>query len=159
MVWWRILIANWTASAINQTQAARHSYEEFSFFFFKNCIFKKKWFILPLCALVFCLHMCLCEEGVRSPGTGIVDSYELPWRCWELMPSPLEEQQVLLAAEPRGGFSWSDYVKKAGWPPPSLGVMWQPHKRHGRGGFASVPAQPHSCRQVSLPWGCAQDSM
>jgi hypothetical protein len=52
-----------------------------------------------LYALVFCLDLCLCE-GVRSPGTGIIDNCELPCGCWELNPGPLEEQPVLSTAEP-----------------------------------------------------------
>ena len=32
--------------------------------------------ILILCALVFSLHVCLCE-GVRYPGTGVTDSHGL----------------------------------------------------------------------------------
>jgi hypothetical protein len=38
-------------------------------------------------------------EGVRSPGTGVMDSYELLCGCWELHAGPLEEQPVLLTAE------------------------------------------------------------
>jgi hypothetical protein len=34
------------------------------------------------CALVFCLHVCLCE-GVRSLGIVVMDSCELPCGCWE----------------------------------------------------------------------------
>lgn len=41
------------------------------------------WFIL----LVLC-------ESVRSPGTRAADSCELPYDCWELNPSPLEDQPV-----------------------------------------------------------------
>ena len=38
--------------------------------------------------------------GVRSPGTGIKDSCELPCGYWELNSGPLEEQPVLLTTEP-----------------------------------------------------------
>jgi hypothetical protein len=55
-------------------------------------------FIFILCVLVFCLHMCLCEN-VGSPGAGVTDSCELPCMCWELSPDPLEEQLVLLITE------------------------------------------------------------
>ena len=41
----------------------------------------------------------LCE-GVRSPGTGVIDSCELSYGCWELNPGPLEEQPVFLTSEP-----------------------------------------------------------
>ena len=33
-------------------------------------------FIFILCALVFCLYVCLCED-VGSPGTGVIDTCEL----------------------------------------------------------------------------------
>jgi hypothetical protein len=56
---------------------------------------KNRLFVCLFCALVFCLRVCL-YEGVRSPGTGIVDSCELSCGCWELNPGPLEEQPVLL---------------------------------------------------------------
>jgi hypothetical protein len=56
-------------------------------------------FIFILCTLVICLHVCLCE-GVRSPETGIANSCELPYECWELNLGPLKEQPVLLTTEP-----------------------------------------------------------
>ena len=40
----------------------------------------------------------LCE-GVKSPETGVTDSCELPYGCWELNSGPLEEQPVLLIIE------------------------------------------------------------
>lgn len=43
----------------------------------------------------FCLY-----ESIRSPETGVIDSYELPCRLWELNPGPLKEQLVLLTSEP-----------------------------------------------------------
>ena len=46
-------------------------------------------------ALVFCLHVCLCES-VRSFGTGITDSCELPCGHWQQNLDPLEEQPVFL---------------------------------------------------------------
>jgi len=39
------------------------------------------------------------REELGSPGTGVTDSCELPCECWELNPSPLEEQPVLLTTE------------------------------------------------------------
>lgn len=40
------------------------------------------------------------EEKVRSPGTGVLeDRCELPCGCYDLNPSPLEEQLVLLTDE------------------------------------------------------------
>lgn len=52
-----------------------------------------------MCIMVFGLHICL-YEGVRSPGTGVADSHELPCRCWDLNLSLLEEWLVLLITEP-----------------------------------------------------------
>ena len=49
-------------------------------------------FICILCE-VFCLYVCLCEV-VRSSGTGVTDSCELPCGCWELNTYPLEEQPL-----------------------------------------------------------------
>ena len=49
---------------------------------------------------MFCLDACLCE-GVGSPGTGVIDSCELPCECWELNPGTLEKQPVLSTAEHR----------------------------------------------------------
>lgn len=40
------------------------------------------------------------EDYVRFPGTGIVDSCELPWGCRNSNPGPLEEQLALISAEP-----------------------------------------------------------
>lgn len=47
----------------------------------------------------FCLHVCLCED-TRSPRSEDIDSCELPYECWELNPSPLEEQPILLTVKP-----------------------------------------------------------
>ena len=51
---------------------------------------------------MFCLPVCLyttSKEGIRSPRTGVTDSYELLCGCWELNPGPLEEQLVILTIE------------------------------------------------------------
>ena len=56
-------------------------------------------FYFTLFALVVFLRVCLCEDD-RSPGTGVLDSYDLPCGCWELNSSPLEKQPVLLTTEP-----------------------------------------------------------
>ena len=50
-------------------------------------------FLKILFALVFSPHSCL-RVGVRSPGTGIIDSCELPFGCWDLDLGPLEEQPI-----------------------------------------------------------------
>nr|XP_042133715.1 A disintegrin and metalloproteinase with thrombospondin motifs 17-like [Peromyscus maniculatus bairdii] len=48
----------------------------------------------------YALHMnsgsCRTEEGIGSPGTGVIDSCESPCGCWELDVDPLEEQPMLL---------------------------------------------------------------
>jgi hypothetical protein len=46
-----------------------------------------------------CMYVCM-YEGVRTPGTEIIDSCVLPCVCWKLNLGPLEEQPVLLTAEP-----------------------------------------------------------
>ena len=45
------------------------------------------------------LHVSLCKS-VGYPETGVTDSCELSYGCWELNLGPLEEQLVLLTAEP-----------------------------------------------------------
>ena len=50
-------------------------------------------------ALVFCLHICLCE-AFGSHGTGVTDSCELPCGDWELNPGPLKNNSVLLITKP-----------------------------------------------------------
>ena len=50
--------------------------------------------------LVYHMHAwCLQRsEEDRSPGTGVRDGYELPCGWWELNPSLLKEQPVLLTS-------------------------------------------------------------
>ena len=52
--------------------------------------------------LLACLSaVYMCErEGVRSPGTGVIDSCDLLCGCWELNSGPLEELPMLLTTEP-----------------------------------------------------------
>lgn len=54
--------------------------------------------IAIICMLYFCLHVSTPqshlvpvepEEGVKSPGTEVSDSCELPCVCWELNPGHL----------------------------------------------------------------------
>lgn len=40
------------------------------------------------------------EVGIRSPGTGITEDYELPCGCWNPNLDPLQEQQRILTTEP-----------------------------------------------------------
>lgn len=48
------------------------------------------------------LHACLmpkkAKEGIRAPRTGVKDSCELSWGCWESNGGSLKKPQVLLAA-------------------------------------------------------------
>jgi hypothetical protein len=52
------------------------------------------------------VHICVdlvpteTREGIGVSKTVVTDSCELPCRCWESNLDPLEEQTVLLAAEP-----------------------------------------------------------
>lgn len=39
------------------------------------------------------------EEGIGSPGAGVIEGCELPWRYWELNLDPMEEQPVLFTTE------------------------------------------------------------
>lgn len=56
-------------------------------------------FICIFCDLVFFPHVCLCED-VGSPEAGVTDSCELSFGCWDPNSGLLEEQPVLLTAEP-----------------------------------------------------------
>lgn len=40
------------------------------------------------------------EEGVGSPGTGVIEDCELACGCWELNPSSLQVRHVFLTMEP-----------------------------------------------------------
>lgn len=58
-------------------------------------------FELHICMYVHCLYArCLqkSEKGSRTPWTGV--SFEPPCKCLVKNPGPLQEHQVLLAAEP-----------------------------------------------------------
>ena len=60
-----------------------------------------------LCVLVFCLPVGLCAmrmlgaHGGQKTISDHLDVFEPTWGggCWELNPSPLKEQQVLLTIE------------------------------------------------------------
>jgi hypothetical protein len=49
-------------------------------------------------------HHCLAfqrpEEVTECPGTKVTDGCELPGGCWQSNPGPLQEQPVLVTAEP-----------------------------------------------------------
>lgn len=40
------------------------------------------------------------KNGIGSPGTGVLDAYEMPWKCCKQYLGPLQEQQVPLPTEP-----------------------------------------------------------
>lgn len=40
------------------------------------------------------------KQGIGVPGTGVTDDCDLFCGCWEMDPSPLEEQVVFVTAEP-----------------------------------------------------------
>jgi hypothetical protein len=65
---------------------------------------------------VYYVYLCSqkTEEGTGSPGTGVADGCELPCGCWESNLSPLEEQAVLLTAEPCLQTPW--FVTNEGGP-------------------------------------------
>lgn len=54
--------------------------------------------IFILCSLAFRSQEFL-SDGVRYPGTGVRDKYDLPCGCRELNLGPLEEQSILLSVE------------------------------------------------------------
>lgn len=49
--------------------------------FFQNFSFLKFFFLNYLCALVFCVHICL-REGVGTPGYEVTDDLAQPCECW-----------------------------------------------------------------------------
>ena len=50
---------------------------------------------LFMCIGVLLACTCVCE-GVRSSGTGVIDSCKLSYGCWELNLGPLEDQPSAL---------------------------------------------------------------
>lgn len=42
----------------------------------------------------------MLEKGIRSPGNEVIDGCKPPYRCGELNPGLLQEQQVLLNTDP-----------------------------------------------------------
>lgn len=59
---------------------------------------------------MFCLHVCSCtmfthcpqrtEEGVGSPGTGVIGGWEPPFGCWQYEEGLLQNQVLLMAKPP-----------------------------------------------------------
>jgi hypothetical protein len=56
--------------------------------------------VLPALCIYTCPVPSEFRRGVRTLGIGITDGCESLYECWELNLGPLEEQLVLLAAEP-----------------------------------------------------------
>lgn len=59
-------------------------------------------FMIVLSACMTVYYVCgwcslWSEEGIGSPGTGVVGGYELPCECWESNLGPLQEQMLLKA--------------------------------------------------------------
>lgn len=67
-------------------------------FNFKKCI------CMSIC-LYLCLHTTWAQcphwlkEGIGSPDAGVTGGYELPRRCWQSKPGPLEEKPMLSNGE------------------------------------------------------------
>ena len=93
---WPYQEANWSLNSQPPYLIALEHHSRLAmllFSFFLNITYLS----LMACALVFCLHVCLCE-GILFPGTGVADSCELPCGCWELNQSPMQER--VLTTEP-----------------------------------------------------------
>lgn len=99
-----------------------------------------------------CLHVCMPvqyvhagyhqrpEEGMASPGTGVIEGYELPRDCWEPNPDTLQEQSALLTSLQPQFLNFLNNMYVCTW---------------GRGGdvHASVSAVPTwSRRGHQTPW-------
>ena len=72
------LLTTWRLMAPRKYKPESSKKQNPNFFKFLN-----NYFIFIFCALLVCLHACLCEV-FGSPGTGVTDDCELPCRCWEL---------------------------------------------------------------------------
>ena len=55
---------------------------------------------MDVCAPLACFYPSEARRVCQFCGTGITDGSEPPCGCWELNTGPLEEQAVLLTAEP-----------------------------------------------------------
>lgn len=73
-----------------------------------------------MCMGVFCLRVCLphvnlvpeeARDGIRSYRARVMNGYKPPCWCWELNPSPLKRQTVLLTAEPVLQPSTNSYIE------------------------------------------------
>ena len=48
-----------------------------------------------MCAMLHVWRLWRPKEGMGSFGTEFIDGYELPGKCWELNPGPLQKQMLL----------------------------------------------------------------
>lgn len=78
-------------------------------------MFVYKWVVFFIFKIPFCIYECftyryVCvlyaylmpmevTEGIRSPGTRVVNGCMLPCQCGELNPGPQQEQHTFLTAE------------------------------------------------------------
>jgi hypothetical protein len=70
---------------------------------------EREFEIFILCVYVY-LSVCMCttfgkdskevRRGIESLGNRVTQTCELPYGCWEVNLSPLQEKQVLLTVEP-----------------------------------------------------------
>lgn len=78
-------------------------------------VFNKKVFpwinVLPACIsvrYVYTWHLGTPEEGVKSSGTVVIFSCELPHGYWDSNLGPLKDQKMLLNTEP--SFTFLSFV-------------------------------------------------
>lgn len=97
------------------------------------------YFITHFYYVMSALSTCVCaqrmsEEHARFPGTGVTVDSEALCRCWELIPGPLQEEQVFLASEPAlycPSVSWC-------WPVPTVVTKCEWFLLVGRGQSISI---------------------
>jgi E3 ubiquitin-protein ligase NEDD4 len=52
--------------------------------------------------IIICITgSCGAEEGIGSPGIGVIDGCKPPCSCWELNLGPMKEQTVFLTPAPK----------------------------------------------------------
>lgn len=56
--------------------------------------------VLPACMYVYCVSGTSGGQRRALDGTGVTEGCEPPRECWESNPGLLQEQQMLLMAEP-----------------------------------------------------------
>lgn len=76
-----------------------------TWFFFLSKLFQLFYLYGCLVCIYICVSLLVCclwkpEENFVIPDTVLTDSWELPFRCWELKSGLMEEHQMLLTVEP-----------------------------------------------------------